>query len=402
MADNFDLFKTAPAEVIRYFDAKQSKPTFDWRDIAPEEHAYSWTVAKSAGYDVLDDIRAAMREAIVNQLPFEHFREQLTPVLQKKGWWGKKIATDPQDGMHKIVQLGSPRRLRTIYWSNVRSAYAAGEWDKTQRTKRFLPFLLYMLSVSNERRPEHETWVGIVLPVDHPFWDTHYPPNGWGCKCRIRQITQREAERLGWKEGQEPPLLVAKPWKNKRTGQTVWVPEGIDPGWETNPGKARGRNVSEFLYGKVDQMPVHRQNIAVQDIVGSPVMDALAQGHLQKGAALPVAQIGPNIVKAFDAKTPLVKLSDQSVMHIIEEHAERNLSTDDFRSAISVLRDPVAIVRQGRSAAFYGAVGGIWWRTVVKSANDGLEWWLTSLHRKSEKETLKVIERAKRSGKLME
>lgn len=402
MADNFDLFKTAPAEVIRYFDAKQSKPTFDWRDIAPEEHAYSWTVAKSAGFDVLDDIRAAMREAIVNQLPFEHFREQLTPVLQKKGWWGRKIATDPQDGMPKIVQLGSPRRLRTIYWSNVRSSYAAGEWDKTQRTKRFLPFLLYMLSVSHERRPEHETWVGIVLPVDHPFWDTHYPPNGWGCKCRIRQITQREAERLGWKEGQEPPLLVAKPWKNKRTGQTVWVPEGIDPGWETNPGKTRGRNVSEFLYGKVDAMPSHRQNIAVQDIVGSPVMDALAKGHLQKGAALPVAQIGPKVVEAFSARTPLVKLSDHSVRHIVEEHAERNLSTEDFRSAVAVLRDPAAIIRQGRSAAFYGAVGGVWWRTVVKSANDGLEWWLTSFHRKSEKETRKVIERAHRSGKLME
>ncbi len=84
MADNFDLFKTAPAEVVRYFDAKKSKPTFDWRDIAPEEHAYSWTVAKSAGFDILDDIRAAMVDSIRNQLPFEHFRDQLTPILQQK------------------------------------------------------------------------------------------------------------------------------------------------------------------------------------------------------------------------------------------------------------------------------------------------------------------------------
>ncbi|SBW14307.1 hypothetical protein BR10RB9215_C11520 [Brucella sp. 10RB9215] len=402
MADNFDLFKTAPAEVVRYFDAKKSKPTFDWRDIAPEEHAYSWMVAKSAGFDILDDIRAAMAESIRDQLPFEHFRDQLTPILQQKGWWGRKIAVDPQDGVPKVVQLGSPRRLRTIYWSNIRSAHAAGEWEKTVRNKRFLPFLVYLLSVSAERRPEHETWVGIVLPVDHPFWDTHYPPNGWGCKCRIRQITQREAERLGWKEGQEPPVVVMKEWRNKRTGQISMVPDGIDPRWETNPGKTRGRNVSEFLYGKVDAMPPQRQSVAVTDIVGSPLMDALAKGYLQKGAALPVAQVGRSVVEALGARTALVKLSDQSVRHIIEEHAARNLVTDDFRAAIGVLRDPAAVIRRGRSAAFIGAVGGVWWRTVVKSANDGLEWWLVSLHRKSEKEALKVIERARRAETLVE
>ncbi|MRN79953.1 hypothetical protein GJU90_16445, partial [Brucella sp. 10RB9210] len=169
-----------------------------------------------------------------------------------------------------------------------------------------------------------------------------YPPNGWGCKCRIRQITQREAERLGWKEGQEPPVVVMKEWRNKRTGQISMVPDGIDPRWETNPGKTRGRNVSEFLYGKVDAMPPQRQSVAVTDIVGSPLMDALAKGYLQKGAALPVAQVGRSVVEALGARTALVKLSDQSVRHIIEEHAARNLVTDDFRAAIGVLRDPAA------------------------------------------------------------
>lgn len=25
----------------------------------------------------------------------------------------------------------------------------------------------------------------LTLRHDHPFWDTHFPPNGWGCKCRV-------------------------------------------------------------------------------------------------------------------------------------------------------------------------------------------------------------------------
>jgi uncharacterized protein with gpF-like domain len=29
-------------------------------------------------------------------------------------------------------------------------------------------------------RPMHAAWHNTVLPFDHPFWKTHYPPNGWG------------------------------------------------------------------------------------------------------------------------------------------------------------------------------------------------------------------------------
>src|SRR5690606_37926146 len=67
---------------------------------------------------------------------------------------------------------------------------------RAQRTKKALPFFLYIRTSSRDPREEHLGWVGIVLPVDHPFWNTHFPPNGWQCKCQVRQITAREAKRL--------------------------------------------------------------------------------------------------------------------------------------------------------------------------------------------------------------
>lgn len=402
MADAFDLFKTAPAEVTRYFRSKQSLPTFDWRDIAPEEHAFSWTVAKSAGYDILDDVRSAVDDAIVNRIPFEQFRQQLTPVLQQKGWWGKGVAVDPADDIPKVVQLGSVRRLRTIYWANVRTAHAAGEWERTQRTKAFLPYLLYTLSVAERRRPEHEGWVGIVLPVDHPWWHSHYPPNGWGCKCGVRQISKAEAGRLGWTEGQTDPLIVMEPWRNKRTGVTVMVPQGIDPGWDTNPGKSRGLNVSEFLYGKISAMPANRQRVAIEDIVGSPILKAMLVGHMPKGSFLPVAQITESVKKSFDSRTSLVRLSSDSVQHILTDHSARGLALADLRQALSVVSKPAAAIRRGNAVALFSPVGGIWWRTVIKTADAGREWWLVSFHRKSEKEAFAVIERARRAGRLLE
>jgi len=401
--DALDLFKTAPREVTRYFDGKETQPTFDWRDIAPEEHAYAFTVAKSAGYDILDDMKAAIGTAIEHRQPFEEFQRNIIWTLHEKGWWGKSLEIDPLTGEEKLVQLGSTRRLRTIYWANTRTAHAAGEWERTERNKAFLPFLLYVLSTAERKRPEHERLVGIVAPVDDPIWDRLYPPNGWGCECRVRQISRREAISLGWREGEPAFVIVERPWLNKRTGETVMLPEGVDPGWDTNPGKLRGQNVSRFLHDKITAMSPARQRVAMEDIVQSPVMKAMAEQRLPK-AFIPVAQVPQSVANAFDATSATVRLSSESVAHILQEHAARGLTSDDFRLAIAVLTAPAAVIREpgARSARFYGTSGGSWWRVVVKSAADGAEWWLTSFLRKSEKEARRVIERAARNGHVVE
>lgn len=396
-----DLFKTAPREVIRYFEAKDTKPSFDWRDIAPEEHAFAFTVAKSTGYDILDDMKAAIGTAIEKRQPFEEFQKNIIWTLHEKGWWGKSLEIDPETGEEKLVQLGSTRRLRTIYWANTATAHAAGEWERTERNKAFLPFLVYVLSTAERKRPEHERWVGIVAPVDDPIWKRLYPPNGWGCQCRIRQITRREALSLGWRDSEPAFIIKERPWRNKRTGETIMLPEGVDPGWDTNPGQLRSQNTSRFLHDKIEAMAPARQRIAIDDIVQSPVLKAMAEGHMPK-AYLPVAQLPSRLVEDAGASAAVVRLSSDSVGHILVEHAERGLAIDDFRSAISVITAPAAIIRAGSAAALLGVVAGQWWRAVVKSADGGREWWLQSFHRKSAAEALKVIERAKRSGKILE
>ena len=400
MAD--ELFAIAPEEVVRYFRAKRSLPSFDWRDVAPQEHAFSWTVAKSMEGDILEDIRAAVDDAIVNRVPYEEFADRLTPILQQKGWWGRRVQTDPRDGRPAVVQLGSPRRLRTIYWANTHTAHAAGEWERSQRNKRFLPFLLYTLSKAERRRPEHEGWVGIVLPVDDPWWDTHYPPNGWGCLCGVRQISEREARRLGWTDGMTGPQVVMRPWKNRRSGETVMVPLGIDPGWATNPGKARAANAAEFLHGKIAAMPENRRRVAIEDVVGSPALRALVEGRMPAGFALPVSQLPAQAVEAFGARNGTVLLSADSARHILHDDPARHLTVEHFRQALSVVAAPEAVLRGDRGVILMGLAGGLWWRVVAKSTADGREWWLVSFHRKSEKAVRDAIERARRQGKLIE
>jgi len=226
-----------PAEAVAFFERKGRSltQTFDWRDFHPRQHAGSFTVAKSAGFDVLGDIHAAMLAAIKEGRTFQQFAAELTPVLQKKGWWGLKEVVDPVTGEVRLAQLGSLRRLRTIFDTNMRMAYHAGRWMQIWRNRVLLPFLMYS-AIDDERvRPLHWHWHGTVLPVEHEWWNTHYPPNGWHCRCTPKPVTRRQAERVGIT--QRAPSAPPRRWFNERTGEYEEVPAGIDPGFQYNVGK---------------------------------------------------------------------------------------------------------------------------------------------------------------------
>ncbi len=267
-----------PAEALRFFRNKGLRPSFNHRDVWREEHAIAFTVAKATQVDVLQSIREEVDRALAEGITLEEFRKNLTPRLQAQGWWGRKNMTDPKTGEIVNAQLGSPRRLRTIYQANLRSARAAGQWERAERTKKALPFLKYELGPAEHHRPSHAEVANkpTILPVDHPFWDTWMPPNDWGCVCRVRQITRFEADELGGES--EPPQFREKVFKNKRTGATARVPwdseadaPAVSPEWSTNPGKLRVENVKKMIAGKLAAADPLVRAAALLDIAGSPL-----------------------------------------------------------------------------------------------------------------------------------
>lgn len=227
-----------PQEAITFFRSKGLAEGFAWEDVWEEEHAKAFTVAKAMQREVLEDIRAALDEALAEGRTLEQFREELTPVLQARGWWGRQEATDPLTGETREVQLGSPRRLRTIFEVNMRSAYQAGRWERIERVKTAMPYLRYVAVMDGRTRPEHRAWHGVVLPVDDPWWDTHYPPCGWRCRCTVTQMSGRTLERRGFAVTETPPRFPPKPFVNRRTGEVTVVESGIAPGFNFNVGKA--------------------------------------------------------------------------------------------------------------------------------------------------------------------
>lgn len=226
-----------PAEAIAFFRAKGWEIAFDWRDVWAEENIRAFTVAKAMSRDLLEDIRAAVDTALAEGQTLQQFSKDLAPRLFARGWWGKKLMTDPATGEEKVVQLGSPARLRTIYETNLRTSYMAGRWQRIEKGKALFPFIRYVSVLDGREREQHHAWHGTILPVDDPWWDTHFPPCGWGCRCDGQPINRRIMERRNWKS-EAPPRFTQRSYVNKRTGEVIQVEAGIDPGWGYNVGKA--------------------------------------------------------------------------------------------------------------------------------------------------------------------
>lgn len=240
MAETEPLPIGPPEDAVAALVAKGYEIAFDWRDVWQEENAKAFTVAKAMTRDLLEDIREAVQKALDEGMTLQQFQKELRPRLQARGWWGIARMTDPADGVEKVVRLGTPARLRTIYQTNLRVSYLSGRWARLHRTKRAFPFLRYIAVKDSRTRPEHASWDGTILPVDHPWWDTHFPPNGWNCRCDVQPVNERMIARRGWEvtEDSDIPRAPIRDYVNRRTGEVTRLEQGMDPGWSYNVGKA--------------------------------------------------------------------------------------------------------------------------------------------------------------------
>jgi SPP1 gp7 family putative phage head morphogenesis protein len=79
--------------------------------------------------------------------------------------------------------------LQAEYNHAVASSQMAVKWQEFDNQKDHYD-LVYDAVGDLRTRPEHAALDGVVEPVDSPFWDTHYPPNGWNCRCTVYQVNK--------------------------------------------------------------------------------------------------------------------------------------------------------------------------------------------------------------------
>lgn len=272
----------APKETVAYFRAKGQHIGWNWYETAADVHARSFTVAKAARVDVLTTIQTEVERAISQGVSQQEFIDTLSPRLKKLGWWGKQVIVDSA-GNAEEVQLGSPRRLALIYNVNTRVAYNVGRYAQLMNSTDTHPFWQYVAVMDSRTRPSHAALNGLVFRYDDPFWKTHYPPNGWNCRCRVRAFSQERMNALGLQATQGDKYLTTKKVQaavDKATGEMIEMDvttfaDGArvmtpDAGWSYNPGSAAFGLDQSLIRKLIEVKSPQLREMVVQEMNNSP------------------------------------------------------------------------------------------------------------------------------------
>lgn len=225
-------FSVDPLDAIEFFRNKTRIPTRTWTDLWQQQHSAGFMIAGAQSDALLADFQSAIDDAIAGGETLASFRKRFDSIVEEHGW--------SYNGSRNW-------RSQVIFDTNMRTAYSAGQWQQIQRVKKERPYLRYVAVMDNRTRPEHAAWHDTVLPADDPWWQTHFPPNGWRCRCSVQSLNERDLDRYGLQvsDAAPPSPLVERAVNTAEGRKTILVPQGIDPGFAYRPGAMPAEALSQ-------------------------------------------------------------------------------------------------------------------------------------------------------------
>lgn len=233
-------FFDEPTAVYEYLKSKKPQVHFDYDEIVHDAHKKAFTVAKMMNLDLLKDTQASLAKAFKEGVGFDEWKNSVKPMLAKKGWLGNIKVKDPKTGEEKEIYVGN-RRLRTVFNTNMRTAYAKARYESQMESLG--KYFRYTAVLDGRTRETHRKLHGKTLPKTDKFWDTNYPPNGWGCRCKVQVLTEAECIARGI-----VPLADGS-----------FLPQAAEKDFRYNPGKV----------DKTDEILKDKQNKALGAITSS-------------------------------------------------------------------------------------------------------------------------------------
>lgn len=98
----------------------------------------------------------------------------------------------------------NPHHLKTNFNMAIAGATASARWKDIWELRNILPYLRYQTMEDPAVRDDHARLNGYVKKVTDPWWQKNYPPNDWGCRCGVVQLSEKQAQKEPL-FGQEPP-----------------------------------------------------------------------------------------------------------------------------------------------------------------------------------------------------
>jgi len=115
----------------------------------------------------------------------QRVRDLIAEVPQGTTWDDAKAGII--DDLSPYLGEGAERRAELLLRTHGFQAFQASNWRVAQEDED-TTHLQYLATEDDNVRDSHLALNGLVLPKNDPFWDAHFPPWEWGCRCRVRPM----------------------------------------------------------------------------------------------------------------------------------------------------------------------------------------------------------------------
>jgi len=381
------------AEAIQFFRAKLNLPTQKWDDLLGAAHDRAFVVAGAMQADLLADLKAAVDKAIADGTTLRAFRQDFEKIVAERGWTG---------WTGEGTKGGRAWRTRVIYDTNLFSSYSAGRTQQMQAVADTRPWWRYRHSpASTAPRAEHLAWDGLILRHDDPWFASHTPPNGFGCKCYLETLSDRDLKKQGLAVTPQGQIPYNGP--DPKTG----LPQGVDKGWDYQPGKTWFPDMDKYDYATAKQLIAANMKDGVFDRWHQRIADQVAdelkkpdyagmdkklmidqlRKALTQGETYPVAALSPELKTLLGIDTQTVMLSDWDLIKQQVSRTGQDFIAINYLAAQGVLDSPRLVVRENdQMTIFVADTEGRWYAAVLQQTTTGKGLFLKSFRYSSEKD----------------
>lgn len=128
---------------------------------------------------------------------FHELKETFPSLMDEEG--NRKPFERFLNDVRTVNKTYNSQYLRAEYNFAVQSSLMAAKWEQFQKDGDKY-YLQYRTAGDERVRISHRMLNDIILPVDSPFWDKYFPPNGWGCRCTVVQVRKAKYKASDEKE----------------------------------------------------------------------------------------------------------------------------------------------------------------------------------------------------------
>lgn len=413
-----------PKKAIEFLKTKKAfLDHIDEKGLMESARAKAARIANLSSLEMMKDIYQSLIEAQQQGQPFGEWQKGIFEHFKKKGWiagYDKGyLLADPKTGEY----FGTPRRLETIYRTNMQAAYSAERYQQMRDNADSRPYWQYSAVNDDRTRPSHSAMNGLVYRYDDPFWNVFYPPNGFNCRCSVIALGERDIARrnLVVGNGEERLINYERKINATQTEKTTAFKLSDDKWVVTDRGF--DYNVGRMMYKpNLDQYPeALAHQFAKREMSGEgfkfdfrqfekdffPYIEEYKKlkGSKEREAFLkPIRErfrmeykftagvLSKETKKQINTELSTVWLSDDTLIKQIANRYGQDFDFNDYALLPDVLHTPDKIESDGtNSFRFYKQIGTRRLVAVIKVLNETGEIYLTSQRLASEKQWQKAF-----------